>query len=330
MKTERNAISTKEVKMLNRDFTRSNIDYIKKNRIPLIAVSLFLIIGLVMALVFGFNGNFELKGYNEFGVTVGTMDKKGRKDVVDEAKKIINSYDGSYESFSIVGEGANTEIIIKYTKNVSNEEQVKISKEISEEVGVDISLISPHTHVDGSVRAEDYIFAATAILIILLVASIFAMIRYNVASAISLIATSAIGSLAYMSFASILRLSIGLSYFAMLVALNVLIVYFAFNIFETIRKESWLKSKDYVMAIKSSLNHNKFRFNFIAIAMMVIGLLFVIIGTTAIKYVSINIMFMAVSVLAASCYVLPFVWSMLIAYNKLKISKTVNSDQKNK
>ena len=98
--------------MLNRDFTKSNKDYIKKNRIPLIAVSLFLIIGLVMALVFGFNGNFELKGYNEFGITVGTMDKKDRSDVVDETKKIINSYNGSYESYSIVGEGANTEIII--------------------------------------------------------------------------------------------------------------------------------------------------------------------------------------------------------------------------
>ncbi len=317
--------------MLNRDFSKTNFEYIKKNRIPLISVALFLILGLVIALIFGFNGNFELKGYNEFGVTIGTMTKAERNDVIDDVKKIINAENGDYDAYSIVGEGSNTEIIFRYTNDLSDEVEAKINAEISEELNLEANLISSHSAVGSSVRAQDYIFTATAILIILLLASVFAMFRYNVASAISLMITSAIGTLGFMSFASILRLSVGLSYFGMLVALNVLIVYFAFNIFETIRKESWLKNKNYGEAIKSALSHNRFRFNFIAIAMMIVDLLFVIIGTTAIKYVSINIMFMAVSVLAASCYVLPFVWSMLIGYNKLKYSKSVsNSDQKNK
>ncbi len=317
--------------MINRDFSKSNTEYIKKNKIPLISVAIFLIVGLVMALVFGFNGNFELKGYNEFGVTIGTISKAERNDVIDDVKKIINAENGEYDSYSIVGEGSNTEIIFRYSNDLSQETQAKINAEISEELNIEGLLISTHTEVGASVRAEDYIFAATAILIILLIASLFAIFRYNLASAISLIVTSVIATLGFMSFASILRLSIGLSYFGMLVALNVLIVYFAFNIFETIRKESWLKSNEYAEAIKSGLNHNRFRFNFIAIAMVVVGLLFVIIATPTIKYISINIMFMAVSVLAASCYVLPFVWSMLIGYNKLKYSKSVsNSDQKNK
>ncbi|MBR1987629.1 MAG: hypothetical protein IKA36_01185 [Clostridia bacterium] len=311
--------------MLNKDFSKSNLDYINKNRFKLLGVTLFLILGLIIALIFGFNGNFEMKGYNEFNVTVGTMEKSDRKDALKDIEKIVNSYDASYDSYSIIGDGGSTEVVIRYTKNISQEKQIKINEEICTELGIEQSMVTEHTHVGASVRAEDYIFCATAILIILLVASIFAMIRYNVPSAIALVATSAVGNLGFMSFASILRLSVGLSYFAMLVALNVLMIYFAFNVFETIRKESWLKGNDYAMAIKSSMKHNRARFNFIAIAIAVVGLLFVIIGTPTIKYISINIMFMAVSVLAASCYILPFFWNMLIAYKKSK-----NSIKKNK
>lgn len=311
--------------MLNRDFSKSSLEYMNKNKFKLIGITLFLILGLIMALVFGFNGNFEMKGYNEFSVTIGTMNKEDRNDAIEDIAEVVNSYKGSYDSYSIVGEGGNTELVIRYTKNVSQENQVKINQEICEELEIQSTMITKHTKVGASVRAEDYIFCAAVILVILLAATIFAIFRYNVASAISLLATSVVATWGFMSFASILRLSLGISYFAMLVALNVLVVYFAFNIFETMRRESWLKGKDYASAIKSSMTHNRARFNFIGVAIAIVGLLFVLIGTPAIKYVSINIMFMAVSVLAASCYILPFFWNMLIGYNKVK-----NSSQKNK
>ena len=70
MKMEKNVTSTKEVKML-RDFTKSNKDYISKNKLPLMCVTLFLILGIVLFAIFGLNGNFELNGYNEFTIKAG-------------------------------------------------------------------------------------------------------------------------------------------------------------------------------------------------------------------------------------------------------------------
>ena len=57
--------------MLRRDFTKSNKEYFRQNRVALISVALFLIIGIIVFTFFGMNGNFEIKGYTEFTVTVG-------------------------------------------------------------------------------------------------------------------------------------------------------------------------------------------------------------------------------------------------------------------
>ena len=44
--------------MLKRDFTKSNKDYFLKNKILLICVAAFLLIGILVASIFGMNGNF--------------------------------------------------------------------------------------------------------------------------------------------------------------------------------------------------------------------------------------------------------------------------------
>ena len=66
----KNATSTKEVKMLNRDFTKSNKNYFSKNKIWLISLITFLVVGILVAVIFGMNTNFELKGHYEFTVNV--------------------------------------------------------------------------------------------------------------------------------------------------------------------------------------------------------------------------------------------------------------------
>jgi len=54
---------------------------------------------------------------------------------------------------------------------------------------------------------------------------------------------------------------------------------------------------------------------------MAIGMLLVLFATTSIKYVSLNILFMAVILLASAWYVVPFVWSALITLCKVKVYK---------
>ena len=62
--------------MLKRDFTKSNKEYFKQNRIALISIALFLVLGIVIFAIFGMNGNFEIKGYNEFSITVGEKQRR--------------------------------------------------------------------------------------------------------------------------------------------------------------------------------------------------------------------------------------------------------------
>lgn len=308
--------------MLNRDFTKSNKEYIKKNKYVLCALFAFLVIGLVIACVFGFNGNFEMKKYNEFSVNVGVVSTKTGNSYREDIKNIVNNYGGDVDTISVLDEGDLTKYVVRYSTHLSEEEQISINAEIAQELEIEIIKISEHVQVNPVVKASDYIYTAAAILIILVIATIFAFIRYNGASAIAIIMACLLGSAGFLSISAILRLSIGLSYFAMIVILNVLIIYSAINIFERIRESGFIENKDYSSAIKTAMIKSRKQLTVISVAVMTIGVLFVLLAPTPARLVSLNIMFMSVVLLAVSCYVIPFVWSMLITYcNKRKVKK---------
>lgn len=310
-----------------RDFTKPNKDYLFKNRIGIICVSVFLIIGIIILSIFGMNGNFEFKGYNEFSIKAGA-DTTKYSEIVNTAKEIVNSYDANYTGYSIFGEGENAEIVITYSKNISEENQFKVNQDIENELSVSVT---DHTFVKGTVKNSDYIYTATAILVVLLAATIFAYFRYNGASAVSLVFSCVLATLAYLSVGAILRLSVGLSYFAMLVALNALVMFLAFNIFESIRNSSLLGNKNYADALKSAIKDTKLRISLICTAVLIAGLLFVIAAPLALKYVSLNIMFIAVVALATAWYVVPFFWSIFITNPKNKTFKVkVTKEDTNK
>lgn len=301
--------------MLNRDFTKSNKDYFNKNKIALIIIAAFLIVGIVIGSFFGMRGNFEIAGCNEFTVTVGT-DSSNYNDYIEEIQNVVNSYGGNFDTASVYGEGDDTKLVIRYMTDLSQEDQLEINEVIVERLSIDAGNISSHVSIAPTVRNVDYIYTAVAILLLIAVASIFAYFRYNGASAMTIIISTILGTLAFMSIGAILRLTIGMSYFAMLVILNMLIVYSCFDVFENIRETSWLQADDYSNAIKSGMRSARFKQCAISIAVLLIGLLFVIFAPSALKYVSLNIMFIAVVTLAVSCYVLPFVWSVFITHCK--------------
>lgn len=320
----KNVTSTKEVKM-RRDFTKSNKEYFTKNHIALICVSVFLILGILVAIIFGFNGNFEINGYNEFSISA-TANKKTYSNIYKQAEEVVNCYGGDYDSYSIMGEGDNTKIVIRYNNDLTIENQTKVNKDIAEALEIDIIKISEHKEVKPVVEAKDYVFTATAILLLVVAACIFAYVRYNGASSMAILLGCIIGSLGFMSLSAILRLSIGMSYFAMLVALNTIIIYFALTIFENMHKSNWLGNGDYETAISSSLKETRIRIMVFSIAILLLGVLFVAFAPAEIKYVSLNIMFIAVVALAVAWYVIPFAWSALITFcrkreYKVKVNK---------
>ena len=319
----KNAISTKEVKMLsNRDFSKSNKTFFGKNKFAILTLVIILLAGLICGLIFGFNGNFEFKGYNEFSIAVGDLETKTVSKWEDKATDVVNKFGGDVYSVTIEGEGSNAKIVVHYNKTLKLSTQNEINNELATKLGVDESAISEHNHVGSSVQSKDYLFTAVAIVLVVTIATIFALFRYDSACAISLLLSCGIGSLLFMSFSTILRLQIGLSYFAMLFIVNLLVVYCSMLIFEHIRDTNWLQSKEYATALNSALKDTRTRMLFISLALFVIGLVFAIVAPTSIKFVSLNIMFMAVALLAIIWYILPFCWSVLIPHANIRRFKT--------
>lgn len=311
--------------MLNRDFTKSNKEYIAKNKIPLIILVAVLVVGIIVMAVFGLRGNFEMTGYNEFAVTVGT-DTSKYNDYVSKISNSVNEFGGEYESYSIFDEGDDTKIIIRYLNDLSSDKQVALNEDLSGNLSLDITMFSSHTHVGPVADNIDYIYTAVAILLLYVVVSIFAYVRYNGASAVSLLLSCALATLGFISLTAILRLSVGISYLAMLVILNALVMYLSIQVFENIREESYLDANDYSNAITSAMKKSRFQACVISCAVLVVGILFVLFAPSALKYISLNILFMAVILLATVTYVLPFAWSMFITLAKRR--KPKNKDKK--
>lgn len=302
--------------MLKRDFTKSNKEYLKSNKVALIALVMFLVVGMLVFAICGMNGNFEVNGYTEFSVRVGETATKEFSTHQQEIGKIVNSFDGKFDNVSIVGEGDDTQYIVRYLKDVNGNDQIEINKLVAEKLGVDVDGVTEHTHVNASVRRTDYVFTAAAILLLIVICTIFAYARYNGASALSVMLSCIVGTMLFMSFTSILRLSVGISYFAMLVLLNMLISYFAITLFENMHKSSWLVSGDYAKAMESGLKTSGFRMSVISVAIMVIGVLFVLLTSSTIKYVAVNLMFMAVVLLFVGYYIVPFFWNVFITLSR--------------
>ncbi len=313
--------------MLNRDFSKSNKEYFSKNKFTILILVAFLVIGILVGAFFGMKSNFEIAGYNEFTVRVGE-DSSNYNEYIDKISTAINNENGDYDSFSIMGDGDDTKLVIRYMNELTNEQQNSINENIVIELSILDTDISSHVYVSPVVENTDYIFTALTIILMLILASIFAYFRYNAASALTTIIASVIGTLMFMSVGAILRLTIGMSYFAMLVILNLLIIFFAFNIFENIREKNWLQTDDYSTAIDTSMKANRLRMCVISLAVFIIGLLLVLFMPTSVKYISLNIMFMAVVILAVGLYVVPFSWSVFITICKKREVK-VKADKEN-
>ncbi len=317
----KNAISTKEAKMLKRDFTKSNKEYFKQNKIPLIVLAVVFVVAIIIMAVFGFNGNFEMAGCTEFNVAIHTEDSATVSKYSKEIEKIVNECGGNLDTISIFDKGGNTKLVVRYTKELSTDKQTEITKAIITNLNLTELDVSEHVAVSPVVRPADYIYTVVAVLLLTTIASLFAYFRYNGASAVAIILSTIFANFAFLSISAILRLTIGLSYFAMIVALNVLLVYCAFMLFGHIRSSNWLANKEYSNALSDALKNSKTRMIFVTIALLVVGLLFAIIAPSNIKYVSLNIMFIAVVLLATIWYALPFVWSVFITSTKNKSIK---------
>ena len=302
--------------MLNRDFSKNTMAYINKNKVSLILVSIILVVGLIMGLTLGMNTNFEMSTHQKFSVSITEQNIKNETSYVNSIKEVLRVYDADYDYYQISGEGDNTQIVVRYMNKLSDSNQTRVNNAIAEKLDIEVTKISNHVEVGAVVRNNDYIYTAMIILLMVAGASLFALFRYNGASAVSIIIANTFGTLLLMCASIIFRLQIGMSYFTMLIILNALIIYSSLMMFENIRTGSWLVNKEYSNAISNARKHTKFMNGFIAVAVEAIGIAFVLFATAPIKSVSLNICYLAVVYLFVTQYIVPFVWNVCITKTK--------------
>ena len=146
-------------------------------------------LGILLFAIFGFNGNFEIKGYNEFSVSVPVEQAKSYADYQKTIAPIVNGNGGEFETISIFAEGDNTKIVVRYLNQISNQEKSHITTQVASKLGVELTDISAHNFVQPSVKNKDYIITAGIILLLVAVSTLFAYIRYNGASALAVVAS---------------------------------------------------------------------------------------------------------------------------------------------
>ena len=116
--------------MIKRDFSKSSKEYFKENKIPFIVLTALIVVGIIIASIFGFNGNFEMKGYNQIEISVAEDDNYSL--ISKTAGQIVNSFGGDFDSTQIAGVGDNTIIIVRYMNDLSALDQQKVNEKISD------------------------------------------------------------------------------------------------------------------------------------------------------------------------------------------------------
>ena len=97
-----------------------------------------------------------------------------------------------------------------------------------------------------------------------------------------------------------------------------------------IEKEKDISKEILLEAIENSVKMTKLRMCVVSIGLLFIGLLFVLMAPSAVKYIALNLMFMAVILLSVGLYVIPFVWSVFITRSRKREYKIKASNIESK
>lgn len=315
--------------MLNRDFSKSKKIYLAKNKWTLIGIGVVLLIGILIAGIFGFNRNPDYVGCNMVNVNIGeTVSDSDFDDYNSKLNTVFASNDLNLYSVQLKGEGAETTLEIKYTGKSNDTKIADVNSQIANELKVDISKISAHKKVSATVDSTDYVYAVLAGLLILVFASIFVAIRHNMSYAICTLGAGAFSVLAMLCTYAILRLEIGASFMFVVVASMVFTIFEALIWFENMRDVR--KNKEYKDDLNKHLtlglkNTNK-QLQFTSISLFSVGLIFVIFGTKLSRNIALSFMFAIVIALVSLMFVLPFIYNLTV--DKVKFRPFVAKNKK--
>ena len=310
--------------MINRDFTKSNKQYIKQNKVVLISLALILILGLVITCIFGFKGGADVDGCNTFSINIGTeYDAEKLEDYTSNINAILTEHKAELLSVQITGEGSETTLVVKYSGEIKN--VINFNVEISNNFNLSYLSVSEHSTIGASVTSKDYIYALATGLIILALASVYISIKYNLACAITAMSGCALGVMLLLALTGLFRLTINSSFLTINIITLLLILAENLIMFDSLEKErAKLKDKnDRSTQLNNALQANAFRQKLTYGAIFAIALVFVILMPNTIKQASLIVLFASVVTMFVIVYALPFVWCLTIGQvsDKIRVKK---------
>lgn len=316
--------------MLNRDFSKSKREYIKNNKALLIVLSLFIIVGIIVSSIFGFNTNPDFTGGYVVDVNIGTEISDAKLDKYEnKINTLLNENKLSLYSVQIKGEGQNTTLEIKYTGKLTEDKINKLNAGFIAELDAETTDFE-HLEFSKTVSSSDYVYTIMAGLIILLVASIFVIFRHNIAYALALMGAGLFSVLGLLSTYGILRLTMGMPIFFISIATLIYTIYESLILFEKMREVATIKedrndkSKHIVVGMKNSAT----RLQYTSLALFFVGFLFVVFGTGISRTVALGFMFAVILSLVSVTLVLPFVYNLAIEKVAVKIKKISEKSKK--
>ena len=317
--------------MINRDFTKSNKQYIKQNKMILISLALILILGLVITCIFGFKGGTDIEGCNTFSINIGTeYDAEKLDTYTSNINTLLNEHKAELKSVQITGEGSETTLVVKYSGDIKN--IVNFNVDVSNTFNLTYLAVSQHSAIGASVTTKDYVYTIAAGLIILALASVYISIKYNLACAITAMAGSTLGVMLLLALTSLFRLTINSSFLAINIITLLLILAEGLIMFDSLEKErAKLKDKNERSAqLNNALQANAFRQKLTYGAIFAIALVAIILMPNTIKEASLIALFATVVTMFVTVYALPFVWCLTIGQvsDKIRVKKVENTKSK--
>lgn len=315
--------------MLNRDFSRSKREYIAKNKAILIVLALFLLVGVVVSAIFGFNTNPDFTGGHvvDIKLTQEISDKELDK-YEDKINSILAENNLTLHSVQLKGVGDNTILEVKYTGKLNEDKINKLNAGFVTELD-DVVNNFEHLEFSKTVSSSDYIYTIMAGLIILVIVSIFVLIRHNIAYAISLMGASIFSVLALLSVYGILRLEVGMPFFFIIIGCLIYTIYESLILFEKMRDVASNKeykddkSKHIVMGMKNTAN----RLQYTSLGLFFLGFVFVVFGTNLSRIIALGFMFAVIVTLLTVSMVIPFIYNLAIEKVTLKTRKSKTEKQ---
>jgi len=309
--------------MLKRDFSKSKKDYILKNKFILITIVALLVASVIFSVIVGFNTTPEFDGGYMFSVNVGKEVSASKlDDYTDKIDSILNKNNLELYSVQFKGEGELSSLQITYMGNTSISKAEKVNSAIAGYLKIDLEEITNHEFLEPTIKSSDYIYTAVACLLILIGAVIFAIFRYNIGYALSMLGAGVFSVFGIIGIYGLLQLKVtNFIFTAVLLTMSFSLVQ-SLLLFESMRKLS--KKSEYKNDLSNCLVQGVKEIakplEFSSIALFVVGLIFVIFGTSLTRQIAVGYLFSVVIAIASFLFILPFVYNLIM--DKIRINKS--------